>query len=214
MMSRGRRRLYLVLGGFFTTLGIVGIVTPVLPTTVFLIVASALFVEASPAAHAWLGSNRVTGPYLRAYREKAGLSRPRAAATIATLWIALAISAYFVRNHPWLLALLGAVGIGVTIHVIAVGRGARRRAAAEEAGGIDATTAPRPRRIGEAPASEANAAAPTAAALSRRSGGAASTDDEPAASTVSPGPRQTGGATTTEGKGDGADDGSDRRVAG
>ena len=116
-MNRIRRYLYIGLGLLFTGIGIVGIVTPVLPTTVFLLIAGGLFVNASPRLHNWLNGNRVTGPFLKAYSHGTGLSRGRKAVTIVFLWVTLLISAWFVRERWWVLAILGAVGIGVTWHV-------------------------------------------------------------------------------------------------
>lgn len=120
ILSRKTVILYKVLGILFTGLGILGIITPVLPTTVFLIIASWFFIRSSPKLHRWLNGNRITGPYLKAYTEKQGLSLKRKISTIAFLWITLLISAWFVQEIIWLLFLLAAVGIGVTVHVATI----------------------------------------------------------------------------------------------
>ena len=116
-MIKAKRYLLIGAGVFFTGLGIVGIVTPVLPTTVFLLIAGGLFSKASPGLYAWLYKNRITGPFLTAYIDGAGLSRKRKIITIIILWITLLISAWFVQERLWLLIILGLVGIGVTLHV-------------------------------------------------------------------------------------------------
>jgi uncharacterized membrane protein YbaN (DUF454 family) len=116
-VNKGRRYLYIGLGLLLTGIGILGIVTPVLPTTVFLLMAGGLFVKASPSLHSWLHGNRITGPFLKAYIDGAGLSRRRKAGTIVFLWVTLLISAWFVREMWWVLIILGSVGIGVTWHV-------------------------------------------------------------------------------------------------
>lgn len=131
-LSDGRRRLFAALGILFTAIGVVGIITPVLPTTIWLLLASGLFVKASPRLHRWLHANRMTGPYLRAYTEGAGLSRGRKIAAIATLWASLLISGWFVRGHPWVLALLVVVGVGVTIHVVTIRAHPQRRGSTGE----------------------------------------------------------------------------------
>lgn len=118
-MSRSRRIIYIVIGIILTAVGVVGIVTPLLPTTVFLLIAGGLFAKASPPLHRWLYENRVTGPFLKAYTG-AGLSRGRKIFTISILWITLIISGWFVQNIWWVLVILAAVGIGVTWHVLTI----------------------------------------------------------------------------------------------
>lgn len=131
-MRRGKRWISIALGLFFAGLGILGIFVPLLPTTVFLLIASALFVKASSRLHGGLLKNRLTGPYLRAYAEGAGLSRRRKAGAIVFLWIGLTISGILVRESSWALILLLAVGIGVTIHIATIKpRGPRRGPVAE-----------------------------------------------------------------------------------
>ena len=125
-VARVRRYFYAGLGILLTAIGVIGIVTPVLPTTIFLILASGLFLKASPALHERLHRNRVTGAYLRAYTEGKGLSLRRKLSAIGFLWVTLFVSAWFVREHLWVLILLAAVGVGVTIHTVTIrARGAR-----------------------------------------------------------------------------------------
>lgn len=116
-MNKGRRYLYIGLGLLLTGIGILGIVTPVLPTTIFLLMAGGLFVKASPSLFFWLHRNRITGPFLKAYTEGAGLSRKRKTGIIVLLWVTLLISAWLLREIWWVLIILGSVGIGVTWHV-------------------------------------------------------------------------------------------------
>lgn len=56
-----RRALYVALGLFFVVLGLVGVVTPGLPTTPFLLLAAFFFVRSSPRLHAWLLRSRLFG---------------------------------------------------------------------------------------------------------------------------------------------------------
>ena len=132
-MSKTRRVAYNSIGVLCTGLGIVGIVTPVLPTTIFFILASGLFVRSNPALHRWLHKNRITGAYLKAYAQGGGLNLKRKLSTIAVLWVGLSVSAWFVREILWLLILLAAIGIAITIHVATVKpRRARRGEAVDD----------------------------------------------------------------------------------
>lgn len=122
VLGRRRRIIYNSAGLILTGVGIVGIIVPILPTTVFLILASALFIRSNPRIHRRLHANRVTGPYLAAYTEGKGLSRRQKLSTIIFLWAAMGISGWIVRDTLWAVFLLAGIGAAVTIHVAAIKR--------------------------------------------------------------------------------------------
>tara|TARA_R100000656_G_scaffold92697_1_gene67196 strand:+ start:311 stop:763 length:453 start_codon:yes stop_codon:yes gene_type:complete len=59
-----RRRLLQALGWFCVSLGAIGIVLPIMPTTVFLLIALWAFARSSPRLHQWLLENPYFGPYI------------------------------------------------------------------------------------------------------------------------------------------------------
>lgn len=118
--DRMRKRIMYILGILSTIIGIAGIVVPVLPTTVFFILASGLFIKSNEGLYRWLHKNRITGCYLRAYTLGEGLSRKSKMRSITLLWLTLAISSWFVRELIWLVPLLAVVGIAVSWHIITI----------------------------------------------------------------------------------------------
>jgi len=115
-----RRGLLVAAGALCVALGVVGAVVPLLPTTVFLLLASACFVRSSHRLHRWLLENRVFGKYLRHYRNGAGMPPAAKIATVVLLWLALGTSALLAvpANAWWTRGLLFVVGLGVTIHIV------------------------------------------------------------------------------------------------
>ena len=82
------RRIYMFMGLGFLGLGIIGAFLPVLPTTVFVLLASWCFSRSSPRLDAWLRSHAILGPPLVAWQDH-GVIRPRAK-ILATITICAA----------------------------------------------------------------------------------------------------------------------------
>ncbi|MCH2102083.1 MAG: YbaN family protein [Planctomycetes bacterium] len=69
------RPLLLAAGLLFLALGAVGIFLPLLPTTPFLLLATACFSRSSRRMHAWLLRNRIFGPILCDWEERGAIAR-------------------------------------------------------------------------------------------------------------------------------------------
>ncbi len=87
-----RRWLLAGLGVVCLGLGLVGTVVPVLPTTIFLITASALFTKSCPVLEAWLIRNRLFAPYLRYLDGTASMPLRARIVTIAVMWTSILVS--------------------------------------------------------------------------------------------------------------------------
>ena len=65
--SRGARWFFIGLGTVSLLTGIIGIVVPGLPTTIFLIIAAASYSRGSARLHRWLLTNKLLGRHVRAW---------------------------------------------------------------------------------------------------------------------------------------------------
>lgn len=92
------RFFYLALGWFFVALGIIGAFLPVMPTTIFLIVAAWCFARSSPELETWLLSHPLFGEPLRNWRERGAISRR--AKIIACTMIATSYGIFLFANEP------------------------------------------------------------------------------------------------------------------
>lgn len=112
------RTLWLILGLFFTALGFIGALLPVMPTTVFLLIAAYFFARSSPRFYTWLLSNRTFGPLIRDWR--AGLGIPRQAKITAITLITLTIgsSILFFVPSPIGKVILALVGVSVSAYLL------------------------------------------------------------------------------------------------
>ena len=116
-MSAELKRYLLILSGTISlAIGIVGIFTPILPTTPFLLLAAACYLRSSQRFHHWLMNNRVFGSYIRNYTEGRGIPIRVKLFTIALLWVTIGISIWAVNNLIVTIVLL-IVAVGVTLHI-------------------------------------------------------------------------------------------------
>ena len=114
----------LCVGGVCLVLGAAGVVLPVLPTTPFLLAAAGCFGASRPGLARRLAQSRYFGPYIRSRKNGERIDRKTLVISLIWLWGALALSALLTRSLPVALLLL-AVGLGVTVHLLALRRGRR-----------------------------------------------------------------------------------------
>jgi uncharacterized membrane protein YbaN (DUF454 family) len=108
------KALLVVCGTLCVALGVVGIFLPLMPTTVFLLLAAACYARSSERFHAWLVGHRWLGAYIR---QSQGMTRRQKAVTLGLLWASLGATMIFSVTAWWLHLLLAAIGVGVTLHV-------------------------------------------------------------------------------------------------
>lgn len=88
MLQRAARYFYLALGILCVGLGVIGAFLPVMPTTVFFIVALWAFSLSSHRLETWLLQHRRFGPRLVAWREHRAIPLP----VKLTAWISMVAS--------------------------------------------------------------------------------------------------------------------------
>jgi uncharacterized membrane protein YbaN (DUF454 family) len=126
--GRTRRVLYFLAGSFALALGVLGVVLPLLPTTPFVIVAAFCYARSSERVHSWLLANRVFGRQLNDYLSGSGVSWRVKAGALVLLWTSICLSAVLFAPFLWVRVLLGAIGTGVSAHVLMI---KTRRASAD-----------------------------------------------------------------------------------
>ena len=104
-----RRWLWALFGWIAFGTGFVGMFVPVLPSTVFFIIAAGCFARSYPRWERWLLGLPRIGPLIREYR--AGLGMPRRAKIWAISMIVVAIAASLLLTRPPLIADVGALAL-------------------------------------------------------------------------------------------------------
>lgn len=110
-----RKTGYLLLGWCCVALGVAGAFLPLLPTTVFMLIAAWAFAKSSPRLHHWLQTHPRFGPALACWERHRAMSRQAKIAALTTLALSYGFTA-------WMLGPLstGAIIGGICIAGVAI----------------------------------------------------------------------------------------------
>ncbi|MFI3285408.1 MAG: YbaN family protein [Rikenellaceae bacterium] len=111
--------LFIVLGTLSLSLGVLGIVLPVLPTTPFLLLSATLYMHSSPKLYDWLINQRHFGPYIRNYREYKLIPKRIKVISMITLWSTMLTSIFIIGLESfWLQLLLLVIALAISYHIL------------------------------------------------------------------------------------------------
>lgn len=103
------RVAYFCMGCLLVALGVIGAVTPLLPTTIFLIGAAGCFARSSPRLEAWLLDHPRFGKPLRDWRAAGAISRPSKIMACSGMTIGFVV--FWFSAHPSMLLAAGVAGL-------------------------------------------------------------------------------------------------------
>ncbi len=104
-----QRAVYLCLGLVMVGLGIIGAILPLMPTTIFLILAAWFFSRSSPRLEAYLMNSRFGGP-LRDWRENGAISRKSKMLALTGMSVGYAV--FLIASKP---SVFLAIAVGASI---------------------------------------------------------------------------------------------------
>ncbi len=117
-MASFKNHLLISLGTFFVILGIIGIFVPMMPSTIFLLLAASCYARGSQRFYSWLMNNRWLGSIIRDFRDGHGILLRQKLLTMIILWLTIGSSAYFFIEKGWVKVLLILIATGVSLHLM------------------------------------------------------------------------------------------------
>ncbi|MGE0439058.1 MAG: YbaN family protein [Gemmatimonadales bacterium] len=119
LASRGRRWAYLAAGHTSLGLGILGAFLPLLPTTIFLIMAASCYAKASPTLHRKLLDNPTFGPLIRDWQEHRAMSK-RAKVLAVSMIVVTFVGTVAVIPVPWVKILHIGIGAALVTYILRI----------------------------------------------------------------------------------------------
>ena len=90
-----KRILWLLLGLTFVGVGMIGIVIPGLPTTIFMILAVGCFYRSSQRLYDWVINHKYFGEHVKNYLEGRGMPRKAKLNSFILIWFCVIFSVLF-----------------------------------------------------------------------------------------------------------------------
>jgi uncharacterized protein len=112
------RALLITIGTISISLGVIGIVLPLLPTTPLILLGAACYVKASETLYQKLIRNKWLGGYIRDFREKNGITLKNKILSLTLMWLSICGTILFMDLHFWLAAILIIIAVTVSAYIL------------------------------------------------------------------------------------------------
>ncbi|MCW5945518.1 MAG: YbaN family protein [Fimbriimonadales bacterium] len=112
------RPIYFASGVLLVSIGVIGAFVPLLPTTIFMILALWCFSKSSPKAENWLLEHPRFGKTLRAWRKDGSISAKHKVIAITMIWVSIGMTAVFLVSMWWVRVVLAVTAVSLTVYLL------------------------------------------------------------------------------------------------
>jgi uncharacterized protein len=104
-------------GHFFVGLGFVGIVVPIMPGTVFFIIAAYFYARSSKKFYNWLMDHKFIGPHIKNY-QAGKITFKGKLISIGSMTFAVLMSIFLIKPPIWVTITLLVTNLAVAIYIL------------------------------------------------------------------------------------------------
>ncbi len=112
-----RSMLWNIVGLTFFAIGVVGALVPILPTVVFMLLATCCFARGSQRLHGWLTNHRQFGPAIRDWHQHGAIRRSAKRMAMVAIAFSFALSVG-IGVAGWVLAVQAMALGGVSVFIL------------------------------------------------------------------------------------------------
>ncbi len=109
---------YLTLGWLFFITGMIGAVLPVLPTTIFMILALWAFSKSSDRFHQWLYNHKIFGAALQQWQQYKIIPIKAKVLAVTMISLSMLYLYFFIELTDWITVLLELTMISVILYIL------------------------------------------------------------------------------------------------
>jgi len=117
--SKGVRLAFLIGGHISLGLAAVGVVLPVMPATVFLLIAAFCYARGSEKFYDWLLGHKWFGPPIKDWQRSKAMTVKSKVVAIISVVAGVSVSMFLIKT-PWMRIVLGVVVVGVIVTVLLI----------------------------------------------------------------------------------------------
>jgi uncharacterized membrane protein YbaN (DUF454 family) len=114
LAAKTARALWVSAGLLFTGIGVLGMITPLMPGLVFFLIAAFCFAKGSRKFLRMLVSNPYVGQQILDFKRGKGMTLKTKLSALTVLWTGVIISAFFVVKKEWVSLVILLTGLVVT----------------------------------------------------------------------------------------------------
>ena len=111
------RVAFLAIGWICVASGMIGVVLPGWPTTIWMILATYFFARSSPRFYNWLMNHRLFGPLIRDWRDGKGMTARAKTMAVGTIVVTISISILLI-SVGWVKVLLAVIAVVLCTYLL------------------------------------------------------------------------------------------------